>query len=289
MKFFEAQAHQPLAAELTPWGVSVLESHHASDFRMEMARHDFWQLLYVLRGSGRLQAGEETFSLQAGDAAILPPQTPHGMQDNAGQPLSLYAVNLAPSLLAAYPSLHPTLLTPRRLRHDALAAQMPDVLRRLLFEQSLGKPGCDAMMTGLALQLLSNLARFAETNRSVAVAAAAATPDKTLVSQARIAAYLQELERQFYRTETVDQVASRLGLSRRRFTDLFRAATGTSWLPYLRGLRIAHACHLLKESGRTVLSVAFECGFEDVSSFYRAFKAETGQSPDMWRKNSATL
>lgn len=289
MKFFEAQAHHPLAAELTPWGVSVLESHHANDFRMDMARHEFWQLLYVLRGSGSLALEATTHSLAPGDAAILPPGCAHAVQDRPGEPLSLYAVNVHPSLLAPYASLTAQLDNPRRLRVAGISAQMPDMLRRLLLEQSLGKPGCDAMMTGLALQLLTNLARleYPSKNQTVFPFTSALPNSHSLLSQARMAAYLQELERQFYRNETVDQVASRLGLSRRRFTSLFREVTGTSWLPYVRQLRLEHAQRLLRESGRTVLSVAFECGFEDVSSFYRAFKTHVGQSPDQWRKTTS--
>ena len=87
----------------------------------------------------------------------------------------------------------------------------------------------------------------------------------------------------FYRVETVDSAAARLCLSRRRFTTLFREVAGTSWLSHLR---VQHAKVLLQSSDRTVLAIAFECGFEDVSSFYRAFKSVTGQTPDGWRKTN---
>jgi AraC family L-rhamnose operon regulatory protein RhaS len=40
----------------------------------------------------------------------------------------------------------------------------------------------------------------------------------------------------------------------------------------------------LTEPQKTVLSIAFECGFEDLSTFYRAFKREVGISPNLWRK-----
>jgi AraC-like DNA-binding protein len=43
---------------------------------------------------------------------------------------------------------------------------------------------------------------------------------------------------------------------------------------------------LLKSTERTVLSVAFECGFDDLSTFYRAFKRETGVSPNHWREET---
>jgi AraC-like DNA-binding protein len=38
----------------------------------------------------------------------------------------------------------------------------------------------------------------------------------------------------------------------------------------------------------SVLAVAFECGYEDLSSFYRAFRRQRGGPPDRWRKAAET-
>jgi AraC family L-rhamnose operon regulatory protein RhaS len=275
MNSIETAAHRPLEAILPAHGVSVLESHHARDFQMVSARHDFFQLLYVLRGEGTLHCQPRDFSLESGDVALLPPAEAHAVEDSRSAPLSIYAVNLAPHFLSG--DLARFTEKPRRLRHDSLPVALPDLLRRLLLEQTLQKVGFEAMMHGFALQLLVSLLRAQNST----------VPDvetSALASKTRIYSYLQELERTFYRAQTIDSAAASLGLSRRRFTMLFREVAGDSWLSHLRKLRIQHAQRLLQESNRTVLAIAFECGFEDVSSFYRAFKSVTGHSPDGWRK-----
>ncbi len=277
MNSIETAAHRPLEATVPLHGVSVLESHHARDFQMETARHDFFQLLYVLRGEGSLHCETREFSLESGDVALLPIGAAHGVEDSTDAPLSIYAVNLAPHFLSG--DLAHFSEKPRRLRHDSLPAALPDLLRRMLLEQTLQKAGYEAMMSGLAQQLLVSLLR--------AQTSAAPVPETSvLASKTRLHSYLQEMERTFYRTETVDSAAAKLGLSRRRFTTLFREVADTSWLSHLRRLRVAHAQRLLCEPNRTVLAIAFECGFDDVSSFYRAFKSETGRSPDSWRKTN---
>ncbi len=96
--------------------------------------------------------------------------------------------------------------------------------------------------------------------------------------------YAEELERTFYESDHLDAVAERLGMSRRRFTQLFREVSGKTWLEAVRDLRLAHAQHLLRETNRTVASIAFECGFADLSSFYRAFSRQEGVSPLKWRE-----
>jgi AraC family L-rhamnose operon regulatory protein RhaS len=72
-------------------------------------------------------------------------------------------------------------------------------------------------------------------------------------------------------------------MSRRHFTQLFREQTGTSWTDYVSGLRVDYACRLLRETERSVLAIAFECGYDELSSFYRAFKRRTGLPPSEWR------
>ena len=99
-------------------------------------------------------------------------------------------------------------------------------------------------------------------------------------------AYVDDLEDHFFEASNLDSAAAGLGISRRRFTQLFRQVTSTSWLSYVRRLRVEHAKRLLGQTQRTVLSIAFECGFEDLSTFYRAFKREVGHSPNHWRSNA---
>ena len=268
---------RPLEAELPNWGVSVLESHHARDFQTVFAQHPFFQLLYVLKGRGELVCLPDLcFSMREGDVALLPMNTSHGLRDEPNAPLSIYAVNIAPDGLKW---LSPSLTGPKRLRRESLGRAMPDLLRRMLLEQTLRKDGFEAMMNGLTLQLLSTVWRAFPSMPSVEL-------DSSLEFLARVQTFRAELERTFYKAQGVDEVAARLGLSRRAFTSLFRRATGDSFASCVRKLRVQHAKRLLETSERTVLAIAFECGFEDVSGFHRAFKADTGTSPDAWRKRT---
>ena len=242
---------------------------------MKLDAHAFFQLLYVLRGRGKIHLPDfKDLSLQSGDLVLIPPQTSHGLQDENGAPLSIYATNFAPRFLEFFAPFE----SPSRVRRPQIQTAMPELLRRLLLEQSLQKSGFEAMMNGLGFQILALAVRAKE-------APAPQNFDFDSPAKTRVALYHAELSRTFYRAETVDGVAARLGLSRRHFTQLFREISGDSWLSCVRKLRVKHAQKLLVESNRTVLAIAFECGFEELSSFYRAFKTVSGTSPDLWRKS----
>jgi AraC family L-rhamnose operon regulatory protein RhaS len=161
-----------------------------------------------------------------------------------------------------------------------LSLQVRAEVRRLLFEQTCCRPGFAGVLVGVALQLLALLAR------SRSHLPATGSPDSGVSGlRQTVETYITQLDRKFYETARIDSVAKQLGMCRRRFTELFREITGTSWSEYLRELRVDHSKQLLLETNRSVLSIAFESGFEDLSSFYRAFQRQEGTSPHRWRQH----
>lgn len=82
----------------------------------------------------------------------------------------------------------------------------------------------------------------------------------------------------------VDEVASRLSVSRRTLQRNL-SNEGTSFQRILDGLREDLARHYLTNSDYTSGQIAFLLGYEELSSFYRAFRAWTGQTPEVVRAN----
>lgn len=276
-----AKRRQPVREDIRPWGVFVFESHHAADFRMEFIRHAFLKVLYILGGSGRMVTEDgRTLSCRAGDVIVVPIGLTHRLEDDRSSPMSLYAVCVEPRVWAPDPTLAELLPVGRLPRNALVSSQVRTWLRRLLFEQSRDRPPCGAMIVGLTLQLLALLARAAD----AANLRELAQHGKVSGLRQRVEAYVDELARRFFEIGDIDQAAAELGMSRRRFTQLFREVTGSTWLAYVRQLRVDHARKLLAQTDRSVISIAFECGFEDLSSFYRAFGKLERLSPQRWRQ-----
>ncbi len=274
---------QPTVVEMPAWGVFVFESHHAADFRMQVSQHQAAEVFYVLGGAGVFELEDRPVPCVAGDVMVVPVNHRHRIEDNRKKPLSLYGVRIHPAVWQCDRDIERCLSPGRMPRDQMMSLQVRAEVRRLLFEQTCCRPGYAGMMVGLALQLLALLARSRHSGSTAAHAEARSSSSL----RESVAAYVAELNRKFFEPAKIDMIARQLGMSRRRFTELFREITGTSWSDYLRGLRVDHSKQLLLETNRSVLSIAFESGFEDLSSFYRAFQRQEGTSPHRWRQQQS--
>ena len=279
---FDPRATKPVEVKFPASGVFVLESRHTRGFRMEPARAAYLKVIQPFSGAGWLVRGNARVPLRPGDVVVVPPGEMHHLEDDGARPLGLYVLCFARRALAfagadAVPGDF------RRFTAPVWSAEFRSLIRHLLHEQTLARPGSDLTSAGLAWQALGLIARAASNSEPVA-----ATERADLPARARVSAYADELARTFYRRQRVDDAAAALGLSRRRFTQLFREVAGTSWLACLTRHRIEHARKLLRETDRSVASIGYECGFEDITTFYRAFKAEEHRSPLDWRARTAS-
>lgn len=97
---------------------------------------------------------------------------------------------------------------------------------------------------------------------------------------------LIELEPDLPRALTLRALADAAGLSPYHFLRSFSAITGTTPHQYILRARLRRAAVRLRaEDTRTrILDIALGCGFDDLSNFNRAFRAEFGTSPREFRR-----
>ncbi len=73
------------------------------------------------------------------------------------------------------------------------------------------------------------------------------------------------------------------------FHRVYRAVTGETPSMTLRRLRLAKACFLLRDTGKSVTEIAFEVAYDSSQSFAKAFRAGTRYSPTEIRKTPDAL
>lgn len=82
----------------------------------------------------------------------------------------------------------------------------------------------------------------------------------------------------------VEGLAARFSIDRSVLSRRFTAAVGLAPKPYLQSLRLGRAMTLLGSSDAQIRDVALACGFSSGNYFARVFKAETGETPEQFRR-----
>ncbi|MBE5732240.1 MAG: AraC family transcriptional regulator [Clostridiales bacterium] len=85
---------------------------------------------------------------------------------------------------------------------------------------------------------------------------------------------------------TLEDIAKASGYSQFYFQKKFVEIMGISPLKYLTNARIAHAKRLLIDPQKSLVDIAYECGFPSQSYFCYLFKKNTDLTPTEYRKST---
>ena len=83
---------------------------------------------------------------------------------------------------------------------------------------------------------------------------------------------------------TLESIAESFYMSKSHLSRLFKQLTGESFSDHLRKIRLEGACTMLSETDLTVEEIMVKCGLRDAPTFYKAFNAHTGMTPNTYRK-----
>ena len=265
----------PIPVLLPEYGVLFAESAHTSDFRMAERIDVYHKLIYVLEGNVVYTEAPALAAVrvEAGTVLIVPKGIPHQIVDERTSILLLLC--LSPEFLRLDADLGRLWLTLTRVPTHALRMSRPtrqrleSMWQRAMVEKEHARLGGAVTVRTLAAQTLVLLARL-PTDGGGATAAE------------RVAAVTREIEETFFDEWDLDRAAARASLSRRRFSELFRVGKACTFWEFLNERRLEHAARLLRTGENSVTGVAFSCGFNDLSHFYRLFRARFKRPPRAW-------
>ncbi len=240
--------------------------------------HRMMEVNLVLEGVQEVIAGKESFLQHPGDFVLIHPRQIHEFR-SAGSGSLTYAVfhlqcddlGLSELLERKNKVLYPA--------GSSLALELAPRMDRLLRE---------------AAEQSSRLAILGEACGMLAAAEKALRhePDRQdygrEAAAGRLAAVIEAALAQAWDDETgmlqIETLASRIGLSSRHASRLFREVFHMSPGRYLAMLREQEAMRLLAATRAAVEEIARTVGYRDVQSFSRQFRKWTGQSPTEFRR-----
>ncbi len=245
--------------------------------------HGLYQVLWVHRGAAEVVLDGRQQQASGPAAIVIPPGVVHGFRfapDTDGLVLTFSAHFLVEGEFQgvgeAFRHLFfgPDVLV---FAPDAMEAQRLDGLLRELMAEFLLPASADSPVTGwLARAVVWRLAHAHPQNRLLESA-------KAHRHHALFTRFMLLVEEHFLAHWSIDQYASRLGLSTARLNRLTRSQSSRSALEIVHERLTREACRRLTYIAAPAASLASELGFSDPAYFSRFFKKRTGLSPHQWR------
>jgi AraC-like DNA-binding protein len=259
-------------------------------FDSEFHFHEECQLVYITKGSGKRIVGDSVEYFTENELVFLGPNIPHVWYNAGGsahpakhscsRSLSLFiAPRQLKEFLVAFGEAHKTTaLFNKGQRGMFITGQTKKELISLLTEA--------ARLKGMAriavlFQLLHILASTNEYSFLVSTTYENKLQFRDNDRMNKVYHYLLE---NFQNEIQLSQVAAVAGMNPNAFCRYFKSRTQKSCTRFINELRISYASKLLAEKDESIMSVAFECGFNNVSNFNRSFKLIKKISPGQYRK-----
>ena len=260
------------------------ELQYKRDFGLKdvaLHHHNFYEIYYLISGDVTYTIDSRICRVMPGDILIIAPKELHQVYIrsevsvyerfvlwvDAGlmEVLSTGRTNLLQSLDPKNPG------AVRQLRlQNKEQKQILSLLESLLLEFHQDAYGADLQCRSILTQFLVHINRLAAQEGDYYEAFSSAS---LFVSQV-----IDYINHHYSENLSLDHLAEQFFVSKFHLSHEFHRQVGTSLYRYIQKKRLQVARELLSQ-GVKPNQICVDCGFGDYTGFFRAFKAEYGQSP----------
>ena len=256
-------------------------------------KHEFIEIVYVISGAAVHETAAGSYTVSRGDVVVINYDTPHAFHEvPSDETFAAYDLMFTPDFLDTaliragdfnemcssflFYSLFPEqeVIGPDLHLAGSSYGIFGELFNRIYLEYTGRQKGYCELVRAYIIELIIKLFRKLESSASGKI-----SPRQKEAVMAALA-YLRE---SYHTHITLDELATRIFLSKDYLNRIFREVTGLPVNAFLQKLRVEEACRLLTTTDRTVLDIATACGFSDCKSFYSTFKRMMHLTPGEYR------
>lgn len=252
--------------------------------------HPELELHYTIKGEGVRFIGDNVSNFSEGELILVGENLPHTWRCHDRyyqQDESLYVeaivLQFLPDCLGKELfNLPETYLVPKLFEKAKKGMNIKGIAKEkvLHFMQSaLQADHLDRII--LLLQILKTLA---ETDEYTPIASAHAFYKSNESETLRLNKVCTYTMSNYKKDIALEEIAGISNLSVTSFCRYFKMMTKKTYFDFLVEIRVSHACRMLVEDKYPIGIICFECGFNNMSNFYRHFKKVTGMKPFEYKK-----
>lgn len=254
--------------------------------------HDEIELIYIKKGRGIITVDFKQYIVSARTIALIIPGQLHSIEQYEQESMEYENIIFHPGILISKktdtsyteflaPILAgslavPLLYTPKLPCYQEIASCI-DAIDEI---NRTNPPGYQLYIKSQLFMLLFILSNKCLLNEPI---------KKDYKSLEKMKLILKYVENNYMNKITIEEIANEVGLSQSHFMKYFKNTMGTSFIDYLNEYRLTMASRLLISSESSILDIAAEVGYENLSYFNRTFKKRFEMTPREYRKKYATV
>ncbi|MDD3368207.1 MAG: AraC family transcriptional regulator [Lachnospiraceae bacterium] len=260
------------------------------DFKnVPMHWHEEIELIVIQKGEGIISLDLHSYSATAGDIFLVLPGHLHAIAEQNGKQMEYENILFQSSMLQTSVGdfCSQNLLQPIFQGNISVSCYIhpglplyENILQLIRETDSL----CDKRPFGYQLAVKSNLFQlFFHLIKHPPIANGVSVNNKFLEKMKFI---LQYIDTHFAEEISISEMAELVFYSESHFMKFFKNNMGISFIQYLNQYRLDMARHFLTSTSMSVLEVASESGFDNISYFNRLFKQKYGITPRQLRDSN---
>ena len=261
----------------------VLQIDRSVLFYDKLHQHEEIQISHVISGKGKLFVGYTITHYEAGDTIAIGSNLPHLFQSQKSEQES-HMISLF-FLKNSFGDTFFELPEMKELHPFFEAVQFGFSIKHQSYDLSKNFENFspENKLT-LFLQLIE-LLRLINGQQKTILNDLIYNKDLTKNHGSRLQLVYEYVINNFQEEITLKKVADLVHLSPNAFCRFFKQRSNKSFFTFLKEIRIAHACQLLRDSDELPISeIAAQCGFTTKSNFKKHFKTVKGCSPTNFKK-----
>jgi AraC-like DNA-binding protein/mannose-6-phosphate isomerase-like protein (cupin superfamily) len=259
--------------------------------------HSEVELLYVLAGSVGISVNQRRQTVGPGSLVILESRAVHAFERESRRAVAIIIV-FKPEIIGnrdAWPLFgHSSENVIARIDHQAFSRRAEALAVSLLAEMKEKRPGFGSLAIGYVQQLCGLIERETIGRPDEAAAAGEVQPEASKPQApevrpvngalARMQPAIDYIHEKANYEVMLKDAAKVVSLSPCYFSRIFKKAVGMGFSPFVNEVRIERAERLMANTTKTLADIALECGFDNLRTFNRAFRAIRGKTPSAERE-----
>lgn len=272
---------------------SIITIHYfeyMKDFVFHGESHNFWELLYVDKGSVQVRSGEDRVHLDAGDIIFHEPNEFHAIRSVG---------NASPNLVAISFTTHSPSIDFFRKKSWTLTMEERTVISHIIStaRETLSTPmhlpsveqiqirqdapfGSEQLILLYLELFLITLQRDHDDNTSLTASKSIPPfPDPSDTKSGRINEVIEYMQFHICEPLSISKICDALSISRSALQSLFHTEKNCGVMEYFNDLKIQRAREIIRDGTMNFTEIAYYLSYSSLQYFSKQFKNATGMSP----------